>query len=1117
MKSRKYPSTSLRTGTGHAGGRLREWLARWLKVGKAQRLRSKTWAEALTIAYRHKLVTELHNLKILNLAKPFERVYPERSRGTQGRPFDLETSYVPLRLRPSTPRLGSGQALLRTSSGQALQVREYNGRGEFTMHLGEGGVFEPKSLVGGLRPSGSMTPEEALLRFHHLAVLGDPGAGKTTLLRYLALLTAQGKLENWPDFPILVPLGHFAAVPQINLLDFVISEIETRYGFPRQRPEPCPERSRRAAEGQRPDGSTDSPRWPAEGLRPYLEKRLETGSVLFLLDGLDEANVDTRSAEPFVPLRAGLTTKPWEAEATYRHVVGQINVLAARYPNCPIVVTARRGSWKGLLAASFHTLEVLGFNRDDIQRFIANWFDVNSDRARDLKGALSQNPRMWALAANPLLLSLMAFVFEQDGQLPEGRVGLYERGAGLLLSTADGEDLTDIEHKRSLLEEVALHFHLRRVFLLPEDELKGIIADCLPAVLSKARPEPFDFAQDKPRRRVEGLRTGLEEIIGQHGLLQEQAIGWYGFPHPTWQEYFAAAAISKRGRLKNGEWRIEEGLHDPWWEGTVLFLSGILEDATPLLEGILAQGEDIFYSNLLLAGRCLAGVSRIERVDLYGEIIERLKRLVEGEYHRRLQRQAISVLAEIGGEAVVSFFVALLRRGKIDLNVRAEVAKILGALHDKSAVPDLLAFLTDEELDPSVRGNIAEALGCLGDESVIPPLLALLPDETVDPSVRERVVEALVSLDACPEPGRRGGSIVSPLLAFLPDEGIDPHVRKRISSAVLMTRHEQRAHDPSTGLRAGGLSKSDKSVVSQLLSFLLDKKIHPSVRRGVAEAVGSLGDESAIPDLLALLSDEKVDSSVRAKAAEALGALGAESAVPPLLAILGDEKVDYSVRMTVAEVLGVLGENSASQLLSLLSDERIDPDVRASIAGALGILGEKSVVPPLLSLLPDERIDPAVRWRIVDALISLGDQTIIPHLRALLPNEKIDSSVRWMVAEALESLTGEREEKREITANGERRMEQVLSSLDDRSRVPQLLALLTDERLEPSVSGRMLEALESLGDDRAAVEGLAALLDREDIGSRVYEALFRVSQRAGMRVFARKGGGYEVRPLGTSK
>ena len=142
---------------------------------------------------------------------------------------------------------------------------------------------------------------------------------------------------------------------------------------------------------------------------------------------------------------------------------------------------------------------------------------------------------------------------------------------------------------------------------------------------------------------------------------------------------------------------------------------------------------------------------------------------------------------------------------------------------------------------------------------------------------------------------------------------------------------------------------------------------------------------------------------------------------------------------------------------------------------------------------------------------------------------EIDSSVRWMVAEALEALAEEkngvgglsrgRGERAEITENGVgglSRGRSELGSLDDRSRVPQFLALLKDEKIDPSVSGRIIEALGSLGDDRATVKGLAALLDREDIGSRVYEALFHVSQRAGMRVFARKGEGYEVRPFDPS-
>jgi HEAT repeat protein len=1063
----------------YTGAPLREWLARWLKVGKAQRPEAETRAEALATAYCQKLVAELQEqtLAFLDMAKL----------------LDLEASYVPLQVS--------------ITSDKALHL-----------HVGES---NERSL------SKVMPPEEALLQFRHLVVLGDPGAGKTTMLRYLTLLAAQGRLENLPNFPILVPLNHFAAIPHINLLDFVISEVEARCGFSELHPEPRPEPfdpstalrtsfaqdklRRRPAEGPRPDGSlrqdsgqaTSSPQWPVEGLRPYLEERLEKGSVLFLLDGL--------------------------GEVAYRRVVGQINVLAARYPNCSMIVTAttnlRRESWKGLLAASFYTAEVLGFNKDDIQRFTVNWFGADSDRVQGFQDALAQNPQMWVLAANPLLLSLMAFAFEQDGELPERRVGLYSRAVEMLLKpdpehSRRDRDLKRIHsfittHKRSLLEGIALHFHRRRALLFPEDELRGVIASHLPTVLSSHRSKPVEGSKgntersllDTPADQTSVLdkERSLLELSGQHGLLQEQAVGWYGFPHPTWQEYFAAAAISKRASNTELEW-VLESLHDPWWEGTVLFLAGVLENVMPFLESILAQEEDIFYSNLLLAGRCLAGVSRIEGLGpstalrpfdgaqgrlrsgqgsgqrLGEDIIERLKRLVEGRYHRLLQQQAINVLAEIGGEAIVSFFVALLRRKAIDLDVRAEVAKILGSLHEKSVVPDLLAFLTDEKLAPSLRGNIAQALGSLGDTTdcsllIIPPLLALLPDETVDPFVRGKAAEALALLG--------GESVVSPLLALLPDERIDFYVRERIAEVLA--------------------SLGDGRTSCQLVPLLPDERIHPSVRRRVAEAVGSLGDKSAIPDLLALLSDETVDPSVRGKAAEAFSVLGAESAFPPLLAILDDEKVNYYVRITVAEILGVLGDESvASKLLPLLSDEKIDPDVRAGIAGALSILGEKSVVPHLLSLLPNERIDHAVRWRIVDTLRALGDKTIIPHLRALLPNEKIDPSVRWAVAEAL---------AREPTEIGEQRMEKALGSLDDRSRVPQLLALLKDESIEPSVSRRIIEALGSLGNDRDTVEGLAALLDREDIGPSVYEALFHVSQRARVRVFA-KG---KIRPLVTSK
>ena len=445
--------------------------------------------------------------------------------------------------------------------------------------------------------------------------------------------------------------------------------------------------------------------------------------MLLLLDGLDETD-----SEQFI------VGHPQKIESAYRRIVGYINVLTARYPKVPVVVTSRRAGWKGLLSDSFHTLEVLKLEQDDIQRFIESWFGQDrssfllwgSGRVRKLQRTVSQKPQIQALAANPLSLALMAFVFEQDGKLPEGQTGLYGRGLELLLEkweTHRGRKRVSritTEHQRDLLEEVALHFHLRRLLCFPEDDLSGVIASYLSAV-----GLPTDW-----------VPTALERINAQYGLLRAQAPRWYSFPHLTWQEYFAAAAVSKRGQLE----LLLEGIPDPWWEGTALFLAEMLEDATSLLEGILNQEDDVFRSNLLLAGRCLTRKPHIKRAGLRESIIDGLQELVEGEkVHLPLRQRAIGVLAEIGDPAIAAYFLSLVTARKIDRTVHQWVTTALASLGDESIVTNLVALLPDQGVDFAVRTNVAAALGSLGDQSVVPQFLALLPDEEVDDRVRMAV------------------------------------------------------------------------------------------------------------------------------------------------------------------------------------------------------------------------------------------------------------------------------------------------------------------------------------------------------------------------------------------
>ncbi|KPJ50885.1 MAG: hypothetical protein AMJ38_01290 [Dehalococcoidia bacterium DG_22] len=455
----------------------------------------------------------------------------------------------------------------------------------------------------------------------------------------------------------------------------------------------------------------------------------------------------------------------------------------------------------------------------------------------------------------------------------------------------------------------------------------------------------------------------------------------------------------------------------------------MLEDATPLLEGILDQQDDVFRSSLLLAGRCLTGKPRIKRAGLKESIIEWLQELVEGEVHLFLRQRAIGVLAEIDAPYGNGYFMSLVTdpiQDEMEQTVHRWVTTALASLGDESTADNLMALLSNEEIDLAVRINVAVALGSLGHGYVVPQFLALLPDEEVD----------------------------------------------------------------------------------------------YRVRMAVAGALGALGDESVTPQFLRLLPNEKVDYRVRVRVAEILGAIGAypersrrdDSITSPLLRLLHSEKVDYNVRITVAETLGSLGDKSISgELLAILPKEKVDPDVRASIAAALGPLGDKSVIPQLLQLLPNEKIDPSIRWRIIDSLYVLGameDGASASELLALLSNEEVDSSVRVIVAESMGEKTVTPRLPTPIPAGKE--AAEILRSLGDRSKISQFLALLPDRELDCSVRLKIVEALGALGDDRITAEGLAALLDDEEIGSDVYQALFLVSQRIGARVFAKNDGGYEI-------
>jgi HEAT repeat protein len=884
------------------------------------------------------------------------------------------------------------------------------------------------------RAGSAREPDEAIRTYKHCIIVGDPGAGKTTLLKYLALKSVENQLSGLPDLPIHVELNDFANSGYQDVLDFASSRWETRYGFPKA------------------DAYT------------YMEEQLKIGNALLLLDALDESV-------------RGETVQ--EAEDSYRRTSEAILQLATRYHQSPIVVTARKASYQqhaGL--AGFTQFEVLDFRAEDIQQFIRSWFDCRPipsqyATAADLQARLARNSRIQALAANPLLLSLIVLVYEEQLDLPDRRAELYNRCVETLLTKWDtSRDIRRLrefkpERKRQLLEVIAWHFHQQGRRYFPESELLTVIANFLPRAGLPAE---------------KNVRI-LEEIAAENGLLKEQAQGWYGFLHLTLQEYFVAQYVTDHQQLEI----LLEHRADPWWEEVFLLYAGRVPDASPLFQRLLGMDstkplkEDIFCTNLLLAGRCLATQPTIWKTILREEVIERLFHILTNTPYSLTQGLMADALSEIGGREVNTHLLRLLADEQLDIRVRESIASALGQRGERSVAPELLHMLADEQLDIRVRESIAYALGRLGERSIVPELLHMLADEQLDIRVRWGIDSILLKLAE--------RSDAPQMVHILAIQQLDITVRWNIAYAL------------------GKLG--ERSIVPELLHMLADEQLDIRVRESIAFVLGLLGECSVIPEMMHMLADEQLDIHVREYIADALGEVGGCSVAPELLRLLADEQLDIRVRESIASALGQRGERSvASELLHMLANEQLDIRVRQQISVTVGELQERSIIPEMMQMLIDEQLDAKVRWGVVLALGELGERSVAIDLVRLLADEQLDASVRWRVSFVLGEL-GERKiapdlvrllADEQLDPHLRVNIARALGKLGERTIVPDMLRMLIDEQLTTDVRDSVANALGKLGDDDATVYALATILEESALDT-VYTALWKVSRRVGLRVF----------------
>jgi hypothetical protein len=202
----------------------------------------------------------------------------------------------------------------------------------------------------------------------------------------------------------------------------------------------------------------------------------------------------------------------------------------------------------------------------------------------------------------------------------------------------------------------------------------------------------------------------------------------------TFQEYFAALAAKKKGSI--GWQEVVAHRHEPWWEEVILLLAECMDDATPLLLGILghplgqllpgdinqlvpegkplAVNDDLFHSDLLLAARCLVGKPQILMQGLRDRIIAEVKNLLLTSPYKFDWERTTTVLVEINDKALIDELLAMLADNGINEEKRRSIASAFGKLADRSVAQRLLELLkSNPELDLFVRLSIIDALGAL--------------------------------------------------------------------------------------------------------------------------------------------------------------------------------------------------------------------------------------------------------------------------------------------------------------------------------------------------------------------------------------------------------------------
>lgn len=806
--------------------------------------------------------------------------------------------------------------------------------------------------------------EDTIPRF---ILLGPPGSGKSTFAQYLSWRAANGNLTacGRKILPALVRLKEWQASKYHSLPDY----LEEKY---RNIPPPAP---------------------TALEWRQWLQR----GAVLLLFDGLDEI----------------------DHNESFRNAFKESLV---NFNNCPSVITCRSVSFEQhkALCSDFPVFTLGSVERTERNNYIQK-FPAQNREYFDPEGLIKELDRtsqMQPLAENPLLLSIICYVFDGNEKikLPTSRGILFDKVVEKLLDRKKGEMPTRPSRfqMRRILESAALDLFAgmanRRQLIFDEESVIDALTRGAEAC---GLGNPGDIADNLLKRAKDT------------GLLREDYGQGYLFLHLTVQEFLAACALARQindpGKGRHPEIELESRAlslnkfldskaWDPRWQEVITLMAGRLKDPSHLLKLLSdAERDDLYRHRLGLSILCL-GELKAEARDSCSDLVDSLtSRAFKFWWENSESYEPAGKIPEdfarilpalgqlnrkIGSESLLEW---LLNRFTTSLT-RASSA--LGSIGSAAATPLVLDSLADMILgtDPKMQERAAHALGRIANPSIARPILDKLADMLYekDPEVRGRAANSI---------GRMGSAAATPLIRErLSDmlHGKDPwvqmiaaHALGKISSSTALPSilgwlsDERQEEKPwaqvilADSLCGNGNWAANRSILEKL-SRMLDEN-NPTMQERAVLALGSIGSSAATHPILDRFADLLEDPKMRGIAAFALGRMGSAAAlhpkIPERLSAMLLEK-DPGLRKRAAYTLGRMGSAAVNDsILERLSGMLLekDPQVRSAAVDALGRMGSSAAlhsIPDRLTGMLEGKIPSPSVDRLLDAIEAISNKEV---------------------------------------------------------------------------------------------------------------------------------------------